>query len=225
MENVLIIGHGRLAKHLIHWCALADKKINHWHRGQGQSLNLQNIDLIWLAISDDALGSFYDQALKPKLTDQKVVHFSGALHHPQMIAAHPLMTFSHDVYDLQIYNKIYFGLTGADNLSEIMPGFSNPYFNIRAEDKPLYHALCVATGNLPQLLWSETLPQFADLKIPPEAIQTFTQQSLTNFFTRGSVAVTGPIIRKDSTTIKKNLTALEKVNLKLKNIYQSFLQG
>lgn len=225
MENIMIIGHGRMAKHLINWCSLLNKKVSHWHRSQSDSLNLQKIDTVWLAISDNALVSFFTETLKPKLTGQKVVHFSGTVHHPEMISAHPLMTFSQELYDLQTYNKIYFGLTGADSLSEALPGFTNPYFKICAEDKPLYHALCVTTGNLPQLLWSETLPQFADLKIPQEAVKNYAQQSLTNFFAQGSTAVTGPIVRKDTTTIAKNLSALEKVNLKLKNIYQSFLQG
>lgn len=227
--NILIVGDGRLAKHLIHWCTLLQKSVHHWNRHDNQPLSLQNIDYVWLAISDNALVPFYQEILKPLLTNnltgQKVVHFSGTLHHEAMIAAHPLMTFSHELYDLETYNKIYFGVTGAESLTEALPGFTNPFFKLRAEDKPLYHALCVASGNLPQLLWSETQPQFADLKVPAEAVKVFLEQSLTNFFAQGAQAVTGPIARKDTTTITKNLSALEKVNLKLKNIYQSFLQG
>lgn len=225
MENVLIIGNGRLAKHLLNWCSQLQKPVKSWSRSTHTSLSLQNIDFIWLAISDDSLISFYQETLKPLLNGQKVVHFSGTVHFDGMISAHPLMTFSHELYDLSTYNKIHFGLTGAKNLLDVMPGFKNPFFKLRAEDKPLYHALCVASGNLPQLLWSQTQPQFADLKVPQEAVQVFLQQSLTNFFAQGPQAVTGPIVRNDKTTITKNLSALEKVNLKLKNIYQSFLQG
>lgn len=224
-SNILIIGNGRLAKHLTYWCTLLQKSVSHWNRQDLKPLSLQNIDYIWLAISDDSLVSFYQQNLKPVLQGQKVVHFSGTVHHENMISAHPLMTFSHEMYDLATYNKIYFGLTGVDNLTDALPGFSNSFFKLRAEDKPLYHALCVASGNLPQLIWSQTQPQFADLKVPEEAVQVFLQQSLTNFFLQGSQAVTGPIVRNDKTTITKNLSALEKVNLKLKTIYQSFLQG
>lgn len=223
--NILIIGHGRLAKHLLHWCTLLQKSVYHWNRNSNTAISLQNIDYIWLAISDDALTPFYQQILKPLLRGQKVVHFSGTMHHDEMTAAHPLMTFSHELYDLATYNKIYFGLTGAESLAEVMPGFTNSFFKLRAEDKPLYHALCVASGNLPQLLWSQTQSQFADLKVPQEAVKNFLQQSLMNFFAQGPQAVTGPIIRNDQVTITKNLTALEKVSLKLKNIYQSFLQG
>ncbi|MCM2352120.1 MAG: DUF2520 domain-containing protein [Pseudobdellovibrio sp.] len=224
-SNILIIGNGRLAKHLIHWCTLLQQSVHHWHKHDNKALSLQNIDYVWLAISDNALVPFYQETLKPLLSGQKIVHFSGSLHHSDMISAHPLMTFSHKLYDLETYNKIYFGLTGAESLIEALPGFTNAFFKLRAEDKPLYHALCVASGNLPQLLWSETQPQFADLKVPPEAVKVFLQQSLTNFFSQGAQAVTGPIVRKDTTTITKNLSALEKVSLKLKNIYQSFLQG
>jgi predicted short-subunit dehydrogenase-like oxidoreductase (DUF2520 family) len=228
MHNILIIGHGRLAKHLIHWCSLLPKSQNSirtWNRNDNTPLSLQNIDYIWLAISDDSLVSFYQETLKPLLNGQKVVHFSGTMHHEEMASAHPLMTFSHDLYDLDAYNKVHFGLTGASTLAEVLPGFSNPFFKLRPEEKPLYHALCVASGNLPQLIWSQTQPQFSDLKIPEAAVKAFLQQSLTNFFAQGPQAVTGPIVRNDKTTITKNLSALEKVNLKLKNIYQSFLQG
>lgn len=225
VNNILIIGNGRLAKHLIHWCALLQKPVHHWTRSGNKSLSLQNIDYIWLAISDNALVSFYQETLKPLLSGQKVVHFSGTVHHEEIISTHPLMTFSHELYDLATYNKIYFAVTGAESLTEALPGFTNSFFKLRAEDKPLYHALCVTSGNLPQLLWNETQPQFADLKVPPEAVKVFLEQSLTNFFAQGPQAVTGPIVRHDTTTIAKNLSALEKVNLKLKNIYQSFLQG
>lgn len=228
MHNVLIIGNGRLAKHLNHWCNLLPKSkstIYQWSRSNKSPLNLQNIDYIWLAISDDSLISFYQETLKPLLKGQKVVHFSGTVHHEGMASAHPLMTFSHDLYDIGIYNSVHFGLTGANFLEEVLPGFSNSFFSLTAEDKSLYHALCVTSGNLPQLLWSETAPHFSKLKIPQAAVKVFIQQSLTNFFVQGANAITGPIVRHDQTTIAKNLTALEKVNLKLKNIYQSFLQG
>lgn len=224
-KRILIIGDGRLAKHLLHWCTQLQKPVQHWHRRSTMPLNLQNIDYVWLAISDSALVPFYQNTLKPLLTGQKVVHFSGSVHHSDLIAAHPLMTFPHDLYDLETYSKIHFGLTGADQLTDALPDFTNAFFKLRAEDKALYHALCVAAGNLPQLLWSETAPQFADLKVPPQAVQLFLQQSLTNFFNSGAQAVTGPIVRNDKETISKNLSALEKVNSKLKHIYQSFLQG
>ena len=224
-KNILIIGNGRLAKHLIHWCTLLQRPVHNWNRQDNKPLSLQNIDYVWLAISDNALLPFYQETLKPLLSGQKVVHFSGTTHHSEIVSAHPLMTFSHELYDLETYHKIYFGITGAESLAEALPGFTNSFFKLRAEDKPLYHALCVASGNLPQLLWSETQSQFSDLKVPQEAVKVFLQQSLANFFSQGAQAVTGPIVRKDTTTITKNLSALEKVNLKLKNIYQSFLQG
>lgn len=223
--NILVIGDGRLAKHLLHWCQLLKIKTSQWSRQNSQSLSLQNIDYIWLAISDDSLISFYENQIKPILVHQKVIHFSGTVHHDKMIAAHPLMTFSHRLYELETYNKIFFGLTGAENLSEALPGFTNSFFKIKPEDKTTYHALCVTAGNLPQLIWSETQSHFTALKVPEGAVKQYLQQSLTNFFDQGPKAVTGPIVRRDRITIQKNLSALEKISLKLKHIYQSFLEG
>lgn len=224
--KVLIIGHGRLAQHLIHWCTLLHKQVLTWNRSQNLALLPQlvsQVDLVWLAISDSALISTYDMQIKPLIKSQKVVHFSGSIHHPEMISAHPLMTFSHTLYDLSTYEKIQFALTGAENLQQALPYFSNSFFILPPEHKELYHALCVATGNLSQIILSQALPLLADLKIPQEALQTYLKQSLQNYFELGANAVTGPIVRGDQITISKNLTALEKANPKLKKIYEAFL--
>jgi 2-dehydropantoate 2-reductase len=220
-SNTIVIGNGRLAKHLIHWCKLLDYPVTNIKRSD--ELNLTGIEYVWLAISDSSLISFYEEKLRPQLKNQKVIHFSGSVHHPDMISAHPLMTFSHELYDLGTYHQIQFALTGADCLFEALPPLKNNYFKISAEHKELYHALCVMAGNLPQILWSKTQPLFADLKIPPQALQPYLQKSLENFFTQGPKALTGPIVRGDVTTIEKNLSALEKVNPQLQTIYKGFL--
>ena len=157
--TILLIGSGQLSKHLIHWFNLNK---NHstvlltWdrhqdphalHRYAAQSTH------VWLAISDGAIVSFYEKFLAGH--DVRVVHFNGALHDPRLIAAHPLMSFPAELYPDDFYSQIQFALTGCNSLNEALPGFKNSYFPLAAENKPLYHALCVMAGNFPQILWNE----------------------------------------------------------------------
>jgi hypothetical protein len=226
LKTILIVGSGRLATHLSHWMTLQNSentkyKILNWDRGQDPHLIrtfIQQADLIWLAIADSALVSFYEKYLLG-FDHFKVVHFSGALHDPRMISAHPLMTFGFELYPEDIYKKIQFAITGCETLSEVLPGFQNQYFTLPAEQKPLYHALCVVSGNLPQLLWSETSKVCHENKIPFSAFELLMRQSLENFLTNGEKALTGPFARNDMTTIEKNKAALPQ---SLKNIYSQF---
>lgn len=226
LKTILIVGSGRLATHLNHWITLQNSenikyKILNWDRGQDPHLIrtfIQQADLIWLAISDSALVSFYEKYLSG-FDHFKVVHFSGALHDSRMICAHPLMTFGLEPYSEDIYKNIQFAITGCEKLSEALPGFENPYFALPIEQKPLYHALCVVSGNLPQLLWIEASKVCHENKIPFSAFDLLMRQSLENFLADGEKALTGPFARHDVSTIEKNKAALPD---SLKNIYSQF---
>jgi hypothetical protein len=226
LKTILIVGSGRLAAHLNHWITLQSSentkyKILNWDRGQDPHLIrtfIQQADLIWLAISDSALFSFYEKYLLG-FDHLKVVHFSGALHDPRMLCAHPIMTFGLELYTEEIYKKIQFAITGCEKLSDALPGFENCYFILPAEQKPLYHALCVVSGNLPQLLWREASKVSCENKIPFSAFELLIRQSLENFLSAGEKALTGPFARHDLTTIEKNKAALPD---SLKNIYSQF---
>ena len=224
-HSILLIGSGRLAKHLFHWNSRLEKPnaILTWDRSQdphllNQFLNKTNI--VWLAISDSALVSFYEKNLAA--LDHTVVHFSGALHDSRMISAHPMMTFPDALLEDNTYNEIFFGLTGATDLKTALPNFKNSFFEISEQHKALYHALCVTSGNFPQMLWLESEKQFSKLNVPTEAFHTYIKQVLTNYINLKEKSLTGPLIRKDLQTIEKNETSL--IGSKLKSIYHSFVK-
>lgn len=125
MVNILIVGNGRLAKHLLcYFRQLTDVNLSqklslslsHWYREPASSqaiteLSLQDLqnkisaaDMIFLLISDDAIASFYQQHLAGK--NKAVVHCSGALNVPGILSIHPLMSFTNQLYELEIYQKI-----------------------------------------------------------------------------------------------------------------------
>ncbi|MBC7458540.1 MAG: DUF2520 domain-containing protein [Bdellovibrionaceae bacterium] len=223
---ILLIGSGKLSKHLSHWFNLNQKdsaQLLTWDRHQDPHAIHRYAAVathIWLAISDSALISFYEKYLIGH--DAKVIHFSGALHDPRLISAHPLMSFTPELYAEDFYPQIYFALTGTDSLTKALPGFNNPHFQLKSEIKPLYHALCVTAGNFPQMLWNEVHKIATDQKIPVAAFDLYIQQITQNFLNHKEAAITGPITRKDTSTINKNIEAL--VGTPLQSIYQSFSQ-
>lgn len=223
-STVLLVGRGRLAKHLQHWNQLVQtpNQLLVWHREQSTDLlknYIQQASYIWLAVSDSAIVDFYNQHLSQ--SNKTVVHFSGALNDERLLSAHPLMTFANELFDKSVYEKIHFCITGADSLQKALPNFTNNFSQVSAANKSLYHALCVLSGNFPQLLWSETLKEFRNLNIPDSAVETYLQQVVTNFIQQKEKALTGPLVRKDLKTIESNLNSLAKKPV-LKNIYTHF---
>lgn len=228
--SYLIIGSGRVARHVGHYFHLlnsqSSKTLNiryaSWDRSQDphalKKLIEQNTHIL-LAISDSALEGFYRLHLAG--LDKTVVHFSGAHNFAEMIAAHPLMTFGPDLYDLEFYKKIHFTMTGA-SFQEALPGLNNPSSVLPAEQKALYHAYCVLGGNFTTLLLGKMLDGFAEMKIPSDAAKLYIEKVVANTFAEPNKALTGPLVRKDIETVNANLQALGSDSAS--DIYKAFLK-
>ncbi len=223
--SILLIGSGRLARHLKHWNSLlkTPNTLLTWNRSEPTDLlnkHLVCAQLIWLCVSDSAIIPFYEQHLTA--TKSSVVHFSGALNDARLISAHPLMSFPEPLFADPVYENIHFSVTGVINIDQVLPGFENSFSVLPAEHKAFYHALCVVSGNFPQLLWTETFSKFQDLQIPEKAFDTYIRQITENFIQLKQAALTGPLMRKDFSTIEKNQASL--VGSNLENIYKTFAQ-
>lgn len=227
--RILLIGSGRLAKHLAYWQQHQTNsrqiQLLQWDRSQSTdtlSNYLQLKPLVWLAITDSSIASFYDKHLAGH--NLRIVHFSGALHHPGILSAHPLMSFPEKLFETKFYSNIHFVINGFQTLEEALPGFKNSFSVISEKDKAFYHALCVVAGNFPQILWNEVFREATDIKIPAAAFETYIQKVTENFIEQKSAALTGPLIRKDSSTIESNIASLQR-NKFLQSIYMTFAKG
>lgn len=221
---ILLVGSGRLAKHLQHWNSLFEipNTIFTWNRSQSFELlkgHLEKCRFVWLAISDSAIIPFYEKYLNHY--QYNIVHFSGALNDPRFLSAHPLMSFPQNLLPDEVYSKIHFVINGAENLNQALPNFKNQFTVLNDENKSLYHALCVLAGNFPQLLWHEITQEMKALQLPAEALDLYIKQITENYLAYKGRAITGPLVRRDLTTIEKNLASLE-FKPKLKNIYSTF---
>lgn len=133
------------------------------------------------------------------------------------------MSFPKELLPEESYQKISFGLTGCHTLEKVLPHFKNKFFVLVASTKPLYHALCVVTGNFPQMLWKTTLEKFKSIQVPSAAVDTYINQVSENFIHLKNDSLTGPFVRKDEKTIENNINALSS-DERLQNIYKVFFK-
>lgn len=221
--SFLIVGSGRVARHIQNYFNLLNTPYDHWDRSQ-DPIAIQNKVLkathVYLAISDSALEGFYRQKLEG--LEKTVVHFSGTLHIKDCISAHPLMTFGPEMYDLEFYKQIFFTLCGNKSFSEAFPMLSNAHTTITPEQKPFYHALCVMGGNFTAALTKKMTQEMRDFGIPAQACKLFIERSVENAIEHPQLGLTGPIVRKDSSLVEQHLQALQNDNYK--SIYEAFLK-
>lgn len=219
----LIIGNGRLSRHLQHYFSLLNIDFEVWHRSSLDSLDvaIETADRILLAIRDDALVDFV--RCHPALLRKTTIHFSGAQNIEGVFSAHPLMSFGPDLYSEEAYRKIpVITVIGEPPLQDLLPELPNPTAAIPAEKKSLYHAYCVMSGNFTTLLWSKIFKDFAaHLELSPEILEPFLKQTVANILKNPEGSLTGPIARGDSQTIRRNLDALTGSPYQL--LYYSFI--
>lgn len=225
--SYLIIGAGRAAKHFQHYLTLLNLSVETWSRKNNSPAELEKLasdcDRYLLLISDSQIAEFVKTY--SFLRNRRTVHFSGSISVEEIANVHPLMTFSEILYSKEDYQKIQFAVfKDNQSLEEILPGLPNPSFYVPEEKKALYHALCVASGNLTTLLWQMTIKEFTDqLHVEPQILWPYLERISQNIMSQHESALTGPFVRRDLTTLNSNVKALN--HSPLKEIYLSFLKG
>lgn len=211
MTSYLIIGGGRLAKHIAYYLGLLDIPFEIWSRKKSVSelaALAESAERILILISDGEIARFVQE--HPFLLEKKLIHCSGVLTFPFAESAHPLNTFGPDLYDKETYTQTPFIIEkGRSDFVELLPGLPNPHFVVSPEKKALYHSLCVMSGNFTTLLWQNVFEIFeAELKLPKETLFPFLKTTLKNLKKSAPNALTGPLARGDTQTIIRNLDAL-----------------
>jgi hypothetical protein len=214
--NILLIGDGRLARHLRRYFQQLD--LNHavWSRRMeaeefcpALKVLVQSDTRALLAISDGAVEPFIWS--HPELSKAVVrVHFSGRLSSPLAIGAHPMFSFAGTLYDRELYERIPFVIDqGAPPLASLIPGLSNPCFFIESEQRERYHALCVLAGNFTTLLWRKLFFELdAELGMPRQQALPYLVSVMGGLAGMGA-PLSGPLSRGDQATVRRNLAALK----------------
>lgn len=221
--DLLLIGKGKLAKHLECYFNLLQIPFQKWDRSQSLvqlADQLNKSKTILLAISDSNIQEFYNQEIR-QLDNKICIHFSGSLEFDDIISIHPMMSFGDELFDFSKYKSIAFNLFEPNQkLGDLIPGLENPSYYIPKEQKGQYHAHCALVGNLPQLIWNESIHFWNELDLPLSALRSFVVQSFDNVAESGDQGVTGPIKRNDKKTIHKNINDIESQKLNL--LYKVF---
>lgn len=206
-----LVGRGRVAAHVARYLSLEDLHFLTWHRGMEISPeeSLASAEVILLLISDDSIEEF--ARAHPALGKGSMVHFSGSLVVDGLPSLHPLMTFGPELYDLETYRTIPFiEEEGGVGFREVFPTLPNPSWKLDPDLKPLYHALCVLSGNFSCLLWSKAIEEFEEqLGLPREVLKPYLEQTGHNTLENGRRALTGSLARGDRGTVERDLSALE----------------
>jgi predicted short-subunit dehydrogenase-like oxidoreductase (DUF2520 family) len=226
-HSYTIIGNGRSARHMKFYLQSQNVRVHDWNRKEHTSQDLQRFlnscDTVLILIKDSEIKKFVDE--HPELQSKTLVHFSGSLVIPGIVGLHPLMTFSEKLYNLDFYKKIPFiSEKGNETFNDIFPQLTNPSSEIDPEMKPLYHSLCVMGGNFTTLLWTKLFESFKEkFDFDPELLFPYLEKVSENLRDNYKTALTGPLVRKDISTIRSNLSALE--NDSFADIYRSFVRA
>jgi|SRR5579862_1713785 len=227
VPQYFVIGNGRVAKHFRHYFSLLNLPVSTWQRGDSLEKLQNNAALashILVLISDQAIENFIQQhlSLDPK-TKPLLIHFSGSLVTEYAYGAHPLMSFSHQLYQLDDYQSIPFILDhDAPDFADLLPGLPNPHVRLSKLLKAKYHALCVLGGNFSCILWQKLFSSFEkELNLPAHIAHPYLLQQTKNLFSDAKSALTGPLVRNDKNTIEKNIQALDADPFQ--DIYKSFV--
>lgn len=233
-----LLGSGRLARHLGHYFRAEGLETRAWARRPDPAFNDLDVTAhadpdarleatvadcthVLVLLSDDAIEGFIGR--HGFLREKVLIHCSGSLALDAAQGAHPLMTFADALYPPEFYRRIPF-VTDEDGpgFAELFPDLPNPGHALAPEKKALYHAYCVASGNFTSLLWEKVFAEFeAELGLPKSVLLPYMARIFANLEAPDSVA-TGPLVRKDMNTIKRNLAALD--GDPLEDIYRAFLR-
>src|SRR3990167_3689335 len=211
VPHYLIIGSGRLATHLQHYFFHLQLGYDTWCRQRSKAAlapKLEKATHVLLAISDDAIETWIQEALSG--TTAMRIHFSGRLVSEHAYGAHPLMTFTRELYVLRQYQAIPFVIYGdAPPFEQLFPGLLNPSVRLQRAQKEKYHALCVMSGNFSCMLWQKLLTTFErEFGFDASIAHPYLQQQTQNIMRHYQQALTGPLVRQDRETLERDRNAL-----------------
>jgi predicted short-subunit dehydrogenase-like oxidoreductase (DUF2520 family) len=230
------VGDGRLSRHWRHYFKSLGIPWKLWSRrlarangtaGLTVAAALSDCPVILLAVSDDAIAPVMATLRAEGLDDRTFVHFCGGRSFAGAWGAHPLMSFATTLYEPAFYRDIpvFVDADGPDPVAHfrtLFPGLPNPCFPLRKEDKAYYHALCALSGGMTAVLWREFFAAMeARFGAPRASLASYPRRIVENVLASSDGALTGPVARGDTETIRSHLDALD--GSALATVYQALI--
>lgn len=212
--------------------------------GEVQAVTLEKLmaqcSHVIIAVADQAVHATSEQLAETKITDRIILHTCGSKG-PEVLqplqvkgnscgALHPLQTVPSPEKGVQALPGSFFAVAGdapgvqwAERIISLLDG---KILRVAADRWPLYHAAAVMASNYQMALLSAA----RDLMIAAgvskaealPALAPLAKASMENTFVLGpEQALTGPIRRGDTETVKTHLTAMTALSSDLRDLYAS----
>lgn len=196
-------------------------------------------DLIFLTVSDDAIGLVAAELADLALKGKAVVHTSG-VHEAAVLSGlerfGALAGSLHPIYPFANVEQSIAGLPGSafgvqtesdvlrDWLTDIVTALDGQALMIGSRQKALYHSALVFASNYGVTLYAiaqRLLMQMgAEKEVSALALNTLMAGMMRNLQTQGiPSALTGPLVRGDVGTIEAHLKALQTTDSSLVDLY------
>ncbi|OOB80180.1 MAG: hypothetical protein BEN19_00610 [Epulopiscium sp. Nuni2H_MBin003] len=189
----------------------------------------KNCDTIFITVPDNFIQEIYEQLCKFKIKNKIICHTSGVLsakyvfHNIESYGAyglsiHPLFPISSKTSSYKNLKDAFFCLEGNTDCIKIfdrlLTNLGSKTQIIEADSKSEYHAGCVIASNFMCGLINQSIKLLENCGFTSEeakkAIEPLVRANIDNIFEHGTIkALTGPIERCDTNTIKKHLSILK----------------
>lgn len=207
--------------------------------GEGRPIRslteLEPADMLWITVPDDQIASIVSelaekQILKPGTL---VIHCSGVLSSEILdplallgcytASLHPFKAFSTQL-DPNAFRGCYCAVEGApqaiNTLTPLFTALGAILIAIKPEQKPVYHAAAVIASNYLVTLAATSgkllVEAGVEAEIANQMIHQLMQSNLNNIKKTKNPedALTGPLARGDTRTIKRHLEGINEANIR-----------
>jgi predicted short-subunit dehydrogenase-like oxidoreductase (DUF2520 family) len=187
----------------------------------------RDVDLIVLAVPDGAIAGVVDDLVRADLLDERhgVVHLSGALGlaplrraglaGARVAACHPATTAPQGSRDPALLVGVAWAVTAAPAdrpwAHELVSALGGDPFDVDEEQRVLYHAGLASASNAvgAAIVTARRLLGLAGVARPEQLIAPIASASVQAALAGGAVALTGPVVRGDVSTVRSHLAAMD----------------
>lgn len=190
---------------------------------------IKDCDIICITTPDDSIIKVWEQIKKYDLYQKIICHFSGSLSSDifsgiekkkaEKISIHPMYAFSDRFTSYKQLNTARLTMEGSKQAVKVMKElFGNELkhriFELKASDKVKYHAAAAFASNYVVGIFDVALGLLKDCGFTDEdavsLLGPLTMGNVKSVIDNGTLnALTGPVIRNDTGTVKKHIEALE----------------
>ncbi len=248
-KTYALFGPGRVGRNMAHYLRALGHDVTVLSRADAEERPgrcehaIIACDIVLAAVPDDALEAWRAR-WAPVAGDRPLAHFSGAATLRGVNSYHPLYSFPDDILNFDDLRSIAFACApGQAAFRDIFPQAENLTFTVAAEDRAYYHALAVISGNFSAFVWNETAKAFRtrfemegekagdNAKAPDMAavLRAYFTSVVDRFAAAPENSMTGPVARRDRSSVKANLAALKTAQAEspqstdLAKLYNAFL--